>query len=380
MHALLSRLTIRFKIIVGFAVVLATLGIVGVLVSTNNASLSSSVQGVFDSDIPVNQKINDAKRQLDVSVAAVSAYLLTQEESDLQRYLTEAQGASDRLESLQQDKSFQELGGSTAELQSIGSRIAEYRSMADELKKMVEDRNYNQQALAISTDSLGPLTQLMLTHLALMLAAEQEEELSEDRLFIRELIYQARETWLNLTNALRLYLAFRSPVGLEQVAFFREEFERILAEFLLLSDDGLLTFEQEEEVLGLQEKLTIYNANLQAAIEVHSGEQWRRDTYFFETAVIPLVNGVISQLEQMVQQNEKALSAKTNNVLDKLAASSREVLIIVAIAIIIGLLFAWLITQHIGHRISQTVDAMYQLSDGLAYSVADMLGDQPGKK
>ncbi len=364
MHALLSRLTIRFKIIAGFAIVLVTLGIVGVLVSTNNASLSSSVRGVFDSDIPVNQKINEAKRQLDASVAAVSAYLLTQEESDLQRYLAEARGASDILESLQQDNSFQQLGGSTAELQSIVSRIGEYQAMADELKKMVEDRNYNQQALAISTESLGPLTQQLLTHLALMLAAEQEEELSEDRLFIRELIYQARETWLNLTNSLRLYLAFRSQVGLEQLDFFKEEFERIVSEFLLLSDEGLLTFEQEEEVLGLQEKLSSYSEALQAAVDVHSSDQWRRDTFFFETAVIPLVNGVISQLEQMVEQNEVALSAKTNNVLENLAASSRDVLIIVAIAIIIGLLFAWFITQHIVHRIGQTVDAMYQLSDG----------------
>ena len=65
MHALLSRLTIRFKIIIGFALVLLTLAIVGILVSTNNAMLSQSVESVFSKDLPVNRKIIEARQQLD---------------------------------------------------------------------------------------------------------------------------------------------------------------------------------------------------------------------------------------------------------------------------------------------------------------------------
>ena len=75
MQALLSRLTIRFKIIVGFAIILVTLGIVGVLVSTNNNTLSTEVEGVFNNDLPASQKITAAQHKLDESISAVSSYL-----------------------------------------------------------------------------------------------------------------------------------------------------------------------------------------------------------------------------------------------------------------------------------------------------------------
>ena len=181
----------------------------------------------------------------------------------------------------------------------------------------------------------------------------EEEELNEDRMFIRKLIYQAREAWLNLTNSLRLYLAFRLPLGLDQLVFFQEEFDRILVELKLLADEGLLTFEQEEELSGLDEVVEQYRQALQRAIDVHSGDQWRRDTFFFSNEMLPLVDGVKTELQQILEQNELSLAAQTDEVLTNLGESSRDVLIIVAIAIIIGLLFAWIVTQHIVQRLGQ---------------------------
>ena len=153
MHALLSRLTIRFKIITGFTLLLLTLAVVGVLVSTSNSTLSNNVESVFNTDLPINRSINEAQHQLDESVSALSFYLLTREAEYLQEYLQRAGEARETLQYLREDSSVQQQSGSVERLDLITGSLADYQGMATELEKMVTDRNYNQQALAISTET-----------------------------------------------------------------------------------------------------------------------------------------------------------------------------------------------------------------------------------
>lgn len=361
---ILSNFTVRFKIILGFALVMLTLVGVGIVVMINNNQLAKDVSSVFVNDLPFEKKIKQTQLKLEKSVASTSFYLLTREESHRENYLESAKQTAELLTSLEQDPFFTNDPEALDQLKNIQVILASYQRLSPEIEKMATNQAYNLPALKISIDVLGPLSQEIFTQLALMQAAEDDEGLDEERWYIRENIYQLKEKWLNMTNEMRLFLAFRFSIALEQLAIYQSEVENILDELKQARDQEMLTLDEEESLDIIERSVNQYLVSMDNALTVHRGEEWRRDTYFFRTRVLPLVNGITQLLNSLVEDHGLHLESKNKQVLNDVESSSRNVLIIVASSLVLGLIIAWIITYHILDRLNHTVDAMHDISDG----------------
>jgi methyl-accepting chemotaxis protein len=364
MQRLLSRFTVRSKIILGFVLVMLTLGIVAALVVMNNTSLSRAVSSVFNEDLPFEKKIEQTRLKLDESVASISFYLLTREDSHLKAYRSSAKETASLLAALEQEPFFIADDKALDQLKTIKVILKSYLGLSAEIEKMATDQTYNLPALKISTEVLGPLSREIFTQIALMQASEENEELSDERWIIRKLNYQFKDKWLSLTNELRLFLAFRFPVALEQIQAYQGEIESNLQQLEKLRDEEMLTLDEEESLALIKSQTNEYFISMSNALAVHRGQEWRKDTYFFRTRVLPLVNGIESLLDELIQKNSEILDNKTESMLIDLETSSRDVLIIVGLGLVLGLLIAALVTHHILMRLNNTVEAMHDISDG----------------
>ncbi len=364
MQRLLSRFTVRSKIILGFVLVMLTLGIVAALVVMNNTSLSRAVSSVFNEDLPFEKKIEQTRLKLDESVASISFYLLTREDSHLKAYRSSAKETASLLAALEQEPFFIADDKALDQLKTIKVILKSYLGLSAEIEKMATDQTYNLPALKISTEVLGPLSREIFTQIALMQASEENEELSDERWIIRKLNFQFKDKWLSLTNELRLFLAFRFPVALEQIQAYQGEIESNLQQLEKLRDEEMLTLDEEESLALIKSQTNEYFISMSNALAVHRGQEWRKDTYFFRTRVLPLVNGIESLLDELIQKNSEILDNKTESMLIDLETSSRDVLIIVGLGLVLGLLIAALVTHHILMRLNNTVEAMHDISDG----------------
>lgn len=361
---ILSNFTVRFKIILGFALVMLTLAGVGIIVIINNNQLAKDVSSVFVDDLPFAKKIKQTQMKLEKSVASTSFYLLTRDEAHRENYLESARQTAELLTSLEQDPFFANDQEALEQLKSIQVILASYQRLSPEIEKMATNQAYNLPALKISIEVLGPLSQEIFTQLALMQAAEEEEGLDEERWFIRENIYQLKEKWLNMTNEMRLFLAFRFNIALKQLATYQSEVENILDELKQARDQEMLTLDEEQSLEIIEISISKYLVSMDNALTVHRGDEWRRDTYFFRTRVLPLVNGITQLLNELVEDHGRYLESKTEQVLNGVESSSRNVLIIVVTGLLLGLAIAWIITYHILDRLNHTVEAMHDISDG----------------
>lgn len=364
MHILLSKLTVKIKIIMGFLLVMLTLAVVGALVVVNNTSLSKAVSSVFTQDLPFEKKIEQTLLKLDESVASISFYLLTGDESHFKAYQTSAEETTNLLTALEQEPFFSADEKALGQLKTIQVILKNYLRLSTEIKKMATDQTYNLPALKISTETLGPLSKEIFTQIALMQSAEDNEELSQERWVIRKLTYELKDKWLSLTNELRLFLAFRFPIALEQIQTYQGEIESNLEQLEKLRSAEMLTLDEEESLGIIKSRTNDYLISMANALAVHRGEEWRKDTYFFRTRVLPLVNGIDGLMNELIQQNSEVLRVKTETMLSDLETSSRDVMVIVVGGLILGLLIAAVVTQHILSRLNRTVDAMYDISDG----------------
>ncbi len=364
MQKLLSRFTVRTKIILGFVLVMLTLGIIAVLVVINNTSLSKAVSSVFNEDLPFEKKIEQTSLKLGESVASISFYLLTREDSHLKAYRTSAEETAKLLAALEQEPFFTADNKALEQLKTTQAILKTYLGLSSELEKIATDQTYNLPALKVSTEVLGPLSQQIFTQIALMQATEENEELTEERWIIRKLIFQLKDKWLSLTNEFRLFLAFRFPVALEQIKTYQGEIESYLQQLEKLSDEELLTLDEEESLQIIKSRTSEYLNSMKNALALHRGEEWRKDTYFFRTQVLPSVNRIESLLNELIQRNAEILKNKTESMLTDLETSSRDVLIIVIFGLVLGLLIAAIVTHHILTRLNRTVEAMHDISDG----------------
>ncbi len=364
MQRLLSRFTVRLKIILGFVLVMLTLAVVGVLVVINNNALSRAVSSVFTDDLPFEKKIEQTRLKLDESVASVSFYLLTQEDMHWQEFQKSAEETVNLVMALEKESFFTSDETALDQLKTIQVILNSYIRLSPEIRKMATDQTYNLPALKISTAVLGPLSNEVFTQMALMQASEENEELTQQRWIIRKLIYELKDKWLNLTNELRLFLAFRFPVALEQIQTYQNEIESSLQQLEQLRDKEMLTLDEEESLEIIKQRTNDYMNSMASALAVHRGEEWRKDTYFFRTRVLPLVHGIDSMLNELIQKNAEILNLKTQTMLSDLETSSRDVLTIIICGLILGLLVAAVVTHHILSRLNQTVDAMFDISDG----------------
>jgi methyl-accepting chemotaxis protein len=364
MNQFLSLLTVRFKIAAGFFMVMITLIIVGTSVYFTNSKLSYQVGQIFTDDIPVNDLIIRTEFILEDAVATLGLFLLSKQSQRFESYQAKLVLLESKLKKLRSNAMLSNDLLIGASIDRIEYNLIALKDLTPQLQQSANDPNFNLPALDVATKHLGPITATAFTQISLMLASEELEEYSNDRLIILTLLYQLKENWLRVTSDFRMFLAFRFPATRLQIDTFIMQIQNQINQLQSLMDEGELTFEQEEGLTIIEVEFKKYQKHLKTALTLHSGERWRTDTFLINQAVIPISDEITSQLQIIREFSRTNLSDKKSELLSQLATSSSQIILIVIAGLIVSSLIAWLISWNIMNRLQQTVDAMFQISDG----------------
>ena len=364
MHRFLSKLTLRFKIISGFLLVMMPLLVVGLLVFLDNSTSSKHVSSVFKNEIPFTNNIKLARSELEKSIASLGFFLLSQDEDHWQKYQQSLQHVNELFSEVQDAALFRENEQAASLFVLILQKLKQYKSYGPELHKSASDAIYNLPALKVSIEQLGPITKKVFTQISFMQSAEDEEELSEERLPVRDRIYQLRQDWLSMTSEFRMYLAFRFPIALQQLETYRRQIEQDLQLLQGYIDADLLTLEEEESLQIILQESAKYFKAMEKALEIHSSEQWRHDTFLIKSRISPLVDEMTRAMDTLTELSVQRLHQIQGTIVHTLTHSSLQIMWLVIFGLAAGLLIAWFVTQHILHRLTQTVSAMQEIAEG----------------
>lgn len=364
-----SQFTLKVKIIGGFALLMMLIIIVAVFVMMASKNVTMQVSEVLKMTLPIQQKAVSIKEDIEQATVELGFYLLGKEDIQWNGFESNLTRAQDKLavlkqqysELLSKDSSYQ---NEMALLQELERLLLVYSNKKVILKKVANEPMFNMLGLKMALDNVGPVSKEISDAINTMRSSEDEEDYVEERRQILRIINDMQVLMLQLSNEIRLFLAFRFPINVSNISDFRTRLHDKLNKLKPFYEDGELTLEQEQAVDLISNKLQELSTQIDDMVSVHSSNRWRKDTFLIRTSITPLVNKINLQIDAFISLKTAELNKKNNSVLIGVSESAEFILALTAAGIALGILISWLITSHILHRINQVVSALADLAKG----------------
>lgn len=288
-------------------------------------------------------------------------YLLTREESYKEKY-------HETLKRINQDlSSFSDFQQSYAEmyqsLEKVKTKLTQLDSSFLNVMSVGINDSLNKPALAIAAESIGPLFNQILQITSVMIDSEDEaDEISEKRQKVLKTVYEIRTQWLSLSRNITVYLTYRNPTFANE---FTAQMERLKGQLDTLSElEDDLTFEQ---VNGLEELQGIYGSYKQAVekmVQLHSGDDWRKDSHLIRSDLGPLLKSIQKDIDDIVSKEQKQADIQVNNMLNDIDNFAQNTIIMVSLSIVICIIIIIAINLLVLERLRSTKSAMHEISSG----------------
>jgi methyl-accepting chemotaxis protein len=362
MLSLLSSISIKQKIIGGFAFVLLTLLAVGALSLQSFMKTNANVEAVVEKNQPVILAAERLDSVLNASVASMGFYMLGRNEAskiDYDSNLEELKKAYTSLTQLALVQEDAEIGGL---VKSIGQSIETYAGFHDRVVVLATDNAKRVPAVQISGADVNPYAQQIRQILSQMIDAEMQEEATEERREILSYIHELRFIITNLQMALRGFIAFSDEGSFQSAMDYGGKGRFTIDKLMDRYDD--LTFEGQEGIEQLDELYETMGEGLQKLFDMHASEQAFMDIYFQRTEISPVVEQASGQLAQLVSMAREGIDVASTELSDQVDAAQGVVLVLVAVGVILGSIMAIGVSWSILAPLNQAIDAMRDIAEG----------------
>lgn len=356
-----SRFKISHKLWFSFAALALLLLVVSLtaLYSLSDArSKIIEVTGVAQPTVILSMELAET---LDGANAALGFYLLSKSEGDKTEYLRLLGLLNKKLEQLQSMPNVQTDTEMLQRVQVINNGIEQYQAYREQMLELATSFNRNQPGIGFSAGNMEPVAAEIQQNLSQMILSESEEDVSEQRRTLLLDVTELRQTWMNILNVNRAFIAFRGAVNIENTKLYREAFKNSLTKVQGYGE--LLNFEQEEAIEVVAEKIKIYFDFQDKLIKIHSSEKWRMDAYLIAREISPLVNTIKSDLNWIVERQQKVSENMAEGLLLQVSMMSKLVGGLLLLGAIIGFGGA-LLTSSITRALNASVAAMTDIAHG----------------
>ncbi|WP_018953059.1 methyl-accepting chemotaxis protein [Thioalkalivibrio sulfidiphilus] len=362
MFSALARLSIRFKLLAGFAFVLAILLIVSLIGLRGLQATRVMVDEMVGEVQPVTLAAMEVDSALHNAASSLGFYLMSKEDVHRDAYdanlarLREAVSGLASAPLVQADPELNRL------VTAIAAEAESFMGYRDEMVAVATDLSLNMPAMEISAVRLNPFAQEYLQNISQMAATEMSEDLSETRRELFNDFHEVRYGMSNIMAGIRGFVAFRDTASRENTQLYLNRNRSLLQS---IQERGfLLNFEQEmglEELVRLQAEL---EEGLAELFRVHGSDQSHRDAYLIRTQVGPLllqskerINDLVSRLEGRIQVTSEAL-------VDQGQTAQRVMLTFLLIGLALGVLAAIVLAGAIVRPLRQAIVAMEDIAQG----------------
>lgn len=369
----MKNMTIKSRIWLGFAIVLLLLVIQGTRSMSGLSSIGSKVDSIVLDIQPAVFKSMEIAESLQAASSSIGLYLLGKDESHLKQYhdgVIAVLGKLDELKELPVVSSDSEVG---LLVDGITTDVKKFASYEERIKELATSDAANLPAMRYANEYVNQTFREMLQLTSQMVSAEQDEDADEERKELFSAFNELRYTWSTFNNELRLYFAFRAPAALENLQVYIESARNKVAAITEMSD--LLNLEQEEALSVFSEKLDGFVGHVNKAVELHSSEKWREDAYLIRTEISPLLESVNARIASLVKGRRDSIQTAIGEANDIQQDQSGLVKILIAVAFVIVVIVAWLLSNGIARPLLRAGE----IADHIAHGNLDNEIDAEGK-
>jgi len=362
MLSYLSKISIKQKIVGGFAFVLLTLLAVGGLALQSFVKTNANVEAVVEKNQPVILAAERLDSVLNATVASMGFYMLGRNEASMLDYdanLQELSKAYANLAALDLVQEDEEIGSL---VKKVGQSIRTYESFHDRVIELATNTAMRVPAVQISSADVNPYAQQIRQILSQMIDAEMQEDATEERREILADIHELRFIITNLQMALRGFIAFSDEGSFQSAMDYGGKGRFTIDKLMDRYDD--LTFEGQEGIEQLDELYETMGEGLQKLFDMHSSDQAFMDIYFQRTEIRPVVGQASQQLAELVGIARDRIEVASTELSDQVDAAQGLVLVLVALGVVIGVIIAVGVSWSILSPLNQVIDAMQDIAQG----------------
>jgi len=373
-----NNLSIGQKLIGSFIIILLILIFQSLTSKFSLSRLNDDITKIVNINQPASLQATQLSATLRESSRALGFYIITQKETDKGLYQTAVETLQTQLNALKQLPAISQNVAYSKRLDDISALVEQTQVTQNKLITMAVDPNSNMPAMFFSAENINPQYRTKLQLLSTMLESELEEEASPDRKQLNNAIVALRYYWTTINNELRLFLAFRTKVAIENLKIYEEVAKNKHAELMALSD--LFTFEQIDAMEQFNDGLETYWLNLHKLIEIHLAEDWRGDAHLLRTEVAPALKKIDASITALVDLLEKDSQLAAEDAAQLFETKNTQNILIIFIALGILGVMAWWLTRGITVPIKQAVNIAKQIANGnLNNKISISSRDEAGK-
>ena len=350
MQAFMANLSVGRKIGLGYALVVALLLFVSALTWVNLGGVTKRIEVVTAEQQPRVLAAKDAMISLNESVNALNFYLIGREPEQKQAFAASMTSVESR---------FAALG---AEGERFAPAVKEFRAAAEEALKFAATDVTNQPGLAYANQNVNPITRDVSQLTDALMSSENAQPFSASRRALVSNVVELRMTWLNLVNALRGYLAYRSPEMVQTMTLYIDRFDELLVR--AKGQQSMWTFEEEEAFSQLPELVQAFRTHLAKAQEMHGGDKWRMDAWVVRTKLMPAYQVIAHDLAAWAGAEEAAIAVESQAMREAAGSTRNWSLGLAIIGVLLSITLGWWITQLVTTPIQAVLSALRDIAQG----------------
>lgn len=365
-NSVMTKLTIRKKIGLGFGLLVVLLVTVGVIAFTSLKANKEKLSLLVGDVQPAMEQSLNLVDQLDRASASLGFYLLSKEELHKKDYLSNLEKITQSMQALSAMRVVQEDPATLKMVGDVQQGITKLQSYKEQMLVFASDDTKNTPALGFAAREVNPRAQVMLQSLQEILLAESSETASEARREFLLDMFSLRTNVASALNELRLFLAFRGEGPKEN---FRSYMDLAIRDAKKINgpSKGLLNFEQEASMENFNEAFKLWGPAAEQTMKIHGAEDWRQDAFVIRKEISPLVLQIQDRLNALVR-SQHDFSVETSS---ELTIQVSRTQYIVAGLIMLGMLCAVMVGYFLTRAIINPIDALKASASELAHGKLD---------
>mgnify|MGYP001552909524 CR=1 FL=1 len=358
----LKNLSIGQKLLGSFVIILVIQATQMVITNNGLTTMDNNINRIANTNLPATTQALKLSGSLRDSSRALGFYIITQSPIDKIIYDASLSTLASQVKALKEQTAIQNNPDYLSQLDEIDSLIKETKSTQTNLLSMAAEPNSNMPAMQFSADNINPVYRSNLQLLSSMLAAEDEEDASEERRELINSIVALRYYWNTINNELRLFLAFRTAVAVDNAKLYIEAAQKEYGKLLEFSD--LFNFEQEEAIDKLGPTLDKYWSDIDKMFALHKSEEWRQDAFLLRTQVSPSLNRIDDKINALVKSLQTESDESAAEAL-KISEDQKNItLVATGVAFIVLIFMGLSLSRSISRPIRQAVDIANHIASG----------------
>lgn len=356
-----AQFKVSTKLWMGLGTMALLLAVVSITALRSLGGAGDKVTNVVEVSQPTVVKSMQLARGLDRANAALGFYLLSKTESDKSEYENALVNLDKYLEELKGLLTIQGDSEAIARVEQIETNIAKYKTYRDQMLKLAVDDNLNQPGVGVSAGTMATVATEIQQNLSQMLSSEDAEPATPARKKLYAKIVNLRQTWMNVLNNNRAYIAFRSQGFLDNLMLFRKGF---IEDVEKLAATPGLNFEQEEGIAAIGEAQKKYFATMDELIKVHSSEKWRTDSYLIRNEIGPLVQNIQNDVDWLVEHQGRTATSSAEQLMSDISGTEQVVWWMVVLGILVSVGGGWFLVYLIVEPLKTTVEVLEDIAQG----------------